>query len=68
MQIGLHGLAEDLLELFAVSKEPRAILRLGVQQEALVASVANQRGAFVAVGDEFERLLTAQALIAGLAG
>src|ERR1700691_1796966 len=66
MQIGLYCLAENLLELFAVFKERRPILRLGVQQKALVASVANQRSAFVTVGDEFECLLAAEALIARL--
>ena len=59
-------LAEDALVLFAVFEDGGAILRLGFQQEALVARIADQRGAFVAVGDEFERFQTAQLLIAGV--
>ncbi len=48
------------------SNSVRAVLRLDFEQEALVARVARERGVFVAVGDEFERLLAAHPLIAGL--
>ncbi len=59
-------LAKDVLELFAFFKERRSVLRLDFQQEALIAGVADQRGAFVAIGDEFARGLPADALVAGL--
>jgi hypothetical protein len=39
----LDGVAEDPLELFAVFKEFRAVLRLDFEQEALVAGVAGCR-------------------------
>ncbi len=57
VQVGFDGLADDVLELFTVFKERWPVLGLDVEQEALVAGIADQRGAFVAVGDEFERFL-----------
>ena len=66
VKVGFNGLAEDSLELFAVFEERSSVLRLGFEQEALVARVAGQRGVFVAVGHEFERFLAAHPLIAGL--
>lgn len=59
VQVGCHGPAEDPLELFALFEERRAELRLDVKQEALVASVADQRCVAVTVGDKLQRLRSA---------
>ena len=64
--VGLHRLAEDLLEPADVPGELRTVLLLDVEQEGLVASVADLRGVGVAVGDELLGLAAVQALITGL--
>jgi hypothetical protein len=64
--VGLHGLAEDLLEFADVSGELRTVLLLDVEQEGLVAGVADLRGVGVAVGDELLGLAAVQALVTRL--